>query len=375
MERRLVHPGSYLLLCLWLVSILVACGGPVQASQHTRAHPRLRHKGWAAWPAHYFAPYNNDAANQTDLATLARVSGARFFSLAFIESSKGKDCEASWNTRQPIGSWMRASIDDLRAQGGDVRVAFGGSFNSELAAVCHDLPTLEAQYQAVVDAYDLTHLDFDIEGKTLRNIQATVRRNQAIAALQKRAAQAGRTLTISYTLPVGITGLNASDLKLLRNAIQSGVQISMINLMVMDYYSKHAQGDQMGQNAIQAASSAFHQLQQLYPAQSARQLWEMLGLTPMIGVNDDTDEVFTLQDAQTVISFAEQQQIPMLAFWSMGRDRSCTGEQTAPHGCSGVDQQSYDYARAFAAFGSASPTPAAPALAGRSPNSAASRRP
>jgi chitinase len=349
MSRRSIHVWRLVALCLWGLSVLVVSGNPVSA--HGGGHRETRHTREVVWSAHYFAPYNNDAARETDLVALSQASGARFFTLAFIESSKGKNCQATWNTRQPIGSWMRASIDALRATGGDVRMAFGGSFNSELAVTCHSLPDLEAQYQAVIDTYNLTHIDFDIEGKTLRNTRATDRRNQAIAALQQRAAQAGRRLNVSYTLPVEVTGLSQSDLNLLRDAIQNGVQVSVVNLMTMDYYSKHAQGDQMGQNAITTANSVFRQLQQLYPAQSSSQLWSMIGLTPMIGVNDDTNEIFTMQDAQTVVSFARQQRIPQLAFWSMGRDRACTSEQTAPHGCSGVDQRPYNYAQAFAAFG------------------------
>ncbi len=246
---------------------------------------------------------------------------------------------------------MQASIAALRAAGGDVRVAFGGSSSSELAVVCHSLTDLEAQYQAVIQTYDLTHLDFDIEGKTLKDASATHRRNQALAALQKRDEQQGRWLNISYTLPVETTGLTVSSLNLLRDAIQNGVQIAAVNLMTMDYYSKNAPGDQMGQNAIAAAQSVVQQLQQIYPNRSADQLWSMLGLTPMIGVNDDTSEVFSLQDAQTVTTFAEQQHMPLLAFWSMGRDQPCAVNQTAPHGCSGVDQQPYDYTQAFATFG------------------------
>src|SRR5258707_4796265 len=232
---------------------------------------------------------------------------------------------------------MHASIEALRARGGDVRVDFGGSANGELAAGCKALPELEAQYQAVIDVYNLTHLDFDIEGKPLSNARANARRNQAIAALQQRAAQAGKQLNISYTLPVETTGLTWSGLNLLRDAARNGVQIGAVNLMTMDYFSKHAPGARMGLNAIAAAISVFHQFQQIYPAQSAGQIWGMLGLTPMIGVNDNPAEVFTLQDAQTVIGFARHQQMPLLAFWSLERDRACASDQTAPHRCSGVD--------------------------------------
>jgi chitinase len=307
------------------------------------------------WPVHSFVPYLNDASKQTNLVALAQASGVRFFTLAFIESSEGKTCQATWNTRQPVGSWMRDQIAALRAIGGDVRVAFGGSSDSELAATCTSLTDLVGRYQSVIDAYHLTHLDFDVEGKTLKDTAASKRRNRAIAVLQRRATQAGRQFSISYTLPVKITGFIQSSLDLLRDAVQDGVQISTVNLMVMDYYSQNAPGDQMGQNAISAAFSVFRQFQQLYRGRSAEQLWGMLGLTAMIGVNDNPAEIFTLQDAQRVVSFAEQRQLSLLAFWSLGRDRACGPGQSPPHGCSGVEQQPYDYAQVFTTFATSLP--------------------
>ncbi|HEX7734174.1 MAG TPA: chitinase [Ktedonobacteraceae bacterium] len=350
MDRRKMYVWRSIVLCFLGLSALVASGSLAFAHRGDEQR-KVEQMRRMRWPTRYFAPYSNDASSEIDLVALSRASGARFFTLAFVEGSKDKTCQATWNTRQPIGSWMRDNIAALRARGGDVRVAFGGSANSELATVCNTLPDLFAQYQATIDAYGLSHLDFDIEGQTLKNSQATRLRNRAIAALQRYAARAGRQLNISYTLPVETTGLGQSSLNLLRNAIQDGVRVDVVNLMIMDYYSKNAPGDQMGQNAITAAGSVFRQLQQLYPAKSADQLWGMLGLTPMIGVNDHTREIFTLRDAQLVNNFAERQQMALVSFWSIRRDRSCTTSQTAPHGCSGIDQQPYDYAQVFNAFG------------------------
>lgn len=350
MNRGKVHVWRTIVLCLLGLSALMA-SGRLALAQRGDGQGRIGHVGRVNWPARYFAPYSNDASSETDLVALSRASGARFFTLAFVEGSQDKTCQATWNTRQPIGSWMRGSIAALRAHGGDVRVAFGGSANSELAAVCDTLPDLFAQYQATVETYGLSHIDFDIEGQTLKNSQATHLRNQAIAALQRQAARAGRRLNVSYTLPVETTGLGQSSLHLLRDAIQTGVRVDVVNLMIMDYYSKNAPGDQMGQNAIAASSSVFSQLQQLYPAKSAEQLWGMLGLTPMIGVNDNPAETFTLRDAQLIDNFAERRQMALLSFWSIRRDRACADSQTAPHGCSGIDQQPYDYTQIFSAFG------------------------
>lgn len=323
-----------------------------------RSGPIFAHSRYAAWPGRYFAPYSLDRSGQFDLTALSQSTGTKFFTLAFMVTGQGRPCRASWNEKQPAGSWMRDTISKLQAAGGDVSVAFGGSAGVELALSCKTVSSLRNQYQAVIDAYHLTHLDFDIEGKTLADTGRNHLRNKAIAGLQVRAAAEGRPLSISYTLPVSVTGLTPVGLNLLRDASASGVTIGVVNLMTMDYHSRNAPGDQMGQNAIKAARSAFGQLRSLYPSRSAGQIWSMIGITPMMGVNADQQEIFTLRDAQAVLNFAEKQQIALLSFWNIQRDRSCTKGEVAPHHCSGVTQQPYQYDRAFAPFTLAGPAPA-----------------
>ncbi|MEO8972178.1 MAG: chitinase [Ktedonobacteraceae bacterium] len=311
------------------------------------AHAQMKQD---AWPTHYFAPYNFQPSTQTDLVALSRNTGTKFYTLAFIINSKGKTCDATWNAIQPIGSWMQSRIAALQGAGGDVSPSFGGAAGIEIADSCTTVKSLEAQYQSVVTAYHLTHLDFDIEGKTLSNTHGNDLRNKAIAALQQQATAHGQQLKISFTLPVNITGLPEKGIDLLKNAIQNGVKVSAVNIMTMDYYNKNAPGNQMGQNAIKAAMSFFKQLQLLYPSKSTSELWAMIGLTPMIGMNDDHKEIFTLRDAEMVLNFATAQNIALLSFWDVQRDHQCTNGKRPPNSCTGVKQQPYQYDQLFAYF-------------------------
>lgn len=339
-----MHTG--MMRFLNILALLLLSLGVVPA----RPGPVFAHHRYITWPGRYFAPYSLDRSGRLDLAALSQSAGTKFFTLAFIVTSKGRSCSASWNGKQPVGSWMQDTISKLQAAGGDVSVAFGGSAGTELAGSCNRVSDLQKQYQSVIDVYHLTHLDFDIEGKALADTGRNHLRNKAIAGLQARAAAEGSPLIISYTLPVNVTGLTTTGLNLLRDAIANGVTIGVVNLMTMDYHSKNAPGNQMGQNAIKAASSVFGQLRSLYPSRSAGQIWSMMGITPMIGVNDDHQEIFTLRDAQAVLDFAEKRQIALLSFWSTQRDRQCTKGETAPHHCTGITQQPYQFDSAFALF-------------------------
>ncbi len=51
----------------------------------------------------------------------------------------------------------------------------------------------------------------------------------------------------------------------------------------------------------------------------------MIGVTPMIGVNDVSTEIFTPADALSLASFAAQKNINLLSYWAMQRDQVGTG--------------------------------------------------
>ncbi len=285
----------------------------------------------STWPNQFFAPYV-DATNWPiyNFVSVAQTQGIKFFTLAFVVA--GPSNEPSWGGYQAYdvaggGQYdqqLQANVATLRSLGGDVMVSFGGAAGTELAQAITSVPALTSAYQKVIGTYQLTHVDFDIEGAAVADHASIDRRSQAIAALQQNAAAAGRTLQVWFTLPVLPTGLTSDGLYVLQSALKCGVQIAGVNVMTMDYgdgAAPNPQG-QMGTYAIQAATSLFNQLRTLYGSgPSDSQLWRMVGVTPMIGMNDQTDEVFTPQDAQQLVAFAQQKGIGRLSFWDLNRDQ------------------------------------------------------
>jgi chitinase len=231
-----------------------------------------------------------------------------------------------------------------------VIVSFGGAAGQELAQACSDASSLQAQYQAIINRYNVTHLDFDVEGGEQGDQTTYDRRNTALAALQ----QANPGLTISFTLPSATTGLESDSIGLLNNAVSHGVTFNIVNLMVMDYGGPDSQ---MGQEAINAANGLHGQLQQIFLNKSSSQLWSMVGLTPMIGKNDSSGEVFSLSNASQVLSFAQSNKIGELSFWAVSRDNGgCPGEtgNGSSDTCSGISQSNYAFLDTFEPFTSGS---------------------
>lgn len=292
-----------------------------------------------------FAPYVDTSLYPAyDLVDTAAKTGVKEFHLAFITSGGG--CAPLWGGVTDLaGDKVAAQIGALRAEGGDVRVSFGGAAGHELALNCATVDDLAAAYGKVIDQYRLTKVDFDIEGAALPDTVANARRAQAIARLQK--SHPG--LDVAFTLPVMPEGLTQPGVALLADARKNGVRIDAVNIMAMDYGPAYS-GD-MGLYAIQAATATQAQLKGVLGLSDAA-AWKAVAVTPMIGVNDVTSEVFTVADATQLVDFAAAQGIGRLAMWSSTRDKQCAAGAVghADATCSSILQQPLAFTRAFAAF-------------------------
>ncbi len=324
------------------------------------------------WPAAVFAPYV-DATGWPPFSIYetAQQEGFLHYVLAFIVNSGAQTCQAAWGGYDDyvIGDYMLDEINGVRQLNGDVMISFGGAANTPLAASCTNVTALQAEYQRVIDAYGLTHIDFDVEGAWVADAASIARRSQAIAALQQAAQDQGKTLEVWFTLPVLPNGLTSDGLNVLQSALDDGVDIAGVNIMAMDYGDNAAPDPdgKMGEYAIQAAQSTFQQLKTLYAnngiSKTDAELWRMIGITPMIGLNDVTTEVFYQQDAQEVLDFAQQQHIGLLSQWSANRDKQCDEgavDYVSPS-CSSILQTPFEFAHIFNAYtgdgGTPAPTP------------------
>ncbi|CAM5607601.1 Sugar hydrolase OS=Streptomyces tendae OX=1932 GN=GUR47_08450 PE=4 SV=1 [Streptomyces tendae] len=292
-----------------------------------------------------FAPYVDTSLYPAfDLLAHAGATGVKEYNLAFVTDGGG--CTPKWGGVTDLGGDAVANqIGALRAQGGDVRVSFGGASGSELGTTCTSADALAAAYGKVVDAYRLTKVDFDVEGGALPDTAANTRRAQAIAALQEEHPG----LDVSFTLPVMPEGLTQAGVDLLADAKKNGVDIDAVNIMAMDYGPAYSAD--MGTYAEQAATATQAQVKGVL-GRSDADAWKTVAVTPMIGVNDVASEVFTVDDAAQLVEFARSKGLGGLSMWSATRDKACPGgpKPSADATCSSVDQEPNAFAKALAAY-------------------------
>jgi hypothetical protein len=289
------------------------------------------------------APYVDLTNNQEPMLDSAISDGGlKAFTAAFVI---GSGCNAIWGDTLPVTNDPTVSADISRATsaGAQVIVSFGGAGGVELAQSCTDLTQLTAAYQSVIDTYHLTHIDFDVEGAAIADTASVNLRFQAIAALE--AANPG--LVVSVTIPVLPDGPDANGQAFLQAAKTDGATINLINIMTMDFYGTWDTNAEMGSYSTQAAQATLSFAQTIWPSDT----YANIGITPMIGQNDDPAEIFTEADAQTVVDFADSNGIGRLAFWSVDRDQPCAGSATGLPACSEISQSSLDFTKAFDAYG------------------------
>ncbi|WP_372663380.1 ricin-type beta-trefoil lectin domain protein [Amycolatopsis kentuckyensis] len=298
------------------------------------ATPSTAAAAGGAFPAHYAAPYLQISdADAGQLAADMNATGTKFYTLAFLTPQSG--CTPVWEANGTGVGSFKSQISALQAAGGNVIPSFGGAEGGELAQTCTNTAGLTAAYANVVNTYGTPRLDFDIEGGVLNDTASNQRRNSALAALQ----QQNPAVQVDYTLAVDPTGIPSNELDLLRDAKSKGVKVSVVNLMVMDFYD----GQPVLGDALSAARASASQLASLYGI-STSAAYAMMGLTPIAGRNDDGAQ-FSQSDAQQLETFAAQNGVAELSFWELQDYDRATG---------------YAYSRIFNAItgGTTTPPPA-----------------
>ncbi len=294
----------------------------------------------ANWPAKVFAPYMYiGSGDNFQITQCDDACGQKFYTIAFIIADEHNN--PAWDGRWPMSTNLYAGqINEIRKRGGDVIVSFGGGGGTELALVETNATALQAKYQSVIDSYQLTWLDFDIEGGAMQKTNINHLRNSVLANLQAK----NPGLIISYTLPVDPNGIPKSARLLLADAKAQGVKVYSANVMTMDYGRHFSKDKKMSDIAIASALKAREQCLTIDPA-------IQIGLTPMIGNNDVRGEVFTQTDAQELKAWADTQPwICSLSFWSCNRDNGKHTDKQDDNNASGIKQAPWDFMLIFKPF-------------------------
>jgi chitinase len=286
------------------------------------------------------------------LLDIAKNSGVKSFHLAFITAQNG--CQGTW-AGYPVSpdtnGYGVSVFKQLKEQGVSLTVAMGGLSGTYLAQACENTNDLYNAYDTVIQAYQPDVIDFDVENSMQTNNAQLDRMMQAIKLVQQNHPH----IKVSFTLPVMPYGLvSGMGDNVIKRAQINGLDDYLVNVMTMDYGPSFIEKT-MGDYAKEAATGTFNQLKALYPNQSDEVLWNRIGVTSMIGLNDTMPLNFSLNDVDTLKQFADEKQLGLLSFWSINRDAPCSNQyvnitctSANPQTKTANQTQEYEYSKRFA---------------------------
>lgn len=316
----------------------------------------------------WFAGYYDvtlETGEQLSRSPLGTATGGAV--LAFVVAAGDDDCTPTWGKAYTLDDaagrfQLDRRIERMHRDGRPLAISFGGAINTELASACSSVDELTAAYSTVMDRYGVDVMDLDIEGDHLTDAAATSRRADAVDRLQSQRRDAGDSLDVWLTLPVGPAGLTTEGIAQVDALLAAGVELSGVNAMTMDFGTDGSAPQ--SSVSIDALNATEAQLEAVWADQGLALpeggAWSLIGATPMIGQNDVRQEVFRVEDAETLNAFAQERGIARLSMWSLNRDRTCGSNypntRVVATSCSGVEQAGVLFADVLAAGYSGTPS-------------------
>jgi hypothetical protein len=320
-----------------MTGMLAACGGGGSSSnsgntgssgssmeslnaEQKAATPEAATSSLVFSPYFYSGDYNGATLNtavtgKSESLLKAMPSNLQAVTWAFATGSCGSE---NWNGVS-ASAFASANVKSFVSAGKKYLVSTGG-------AGANFTCSSDSNFEKFIKTYysaNMIGVDFDIE-----NTQSQTDVNNLV----ERVVNAQKTYpNLRYSFTVATDGGNEAQslgsygVMVMKAIKKYGLKNYTINLMTMDFANSGQEDPslcvmssnrlcEMGKSTIAAAESLHNYWKLPY---------SQIELTPMIGGNDSYDETFTIADSATISSFALQNKLAGIHFWSFERDRDC----------------------------------------------------
>jgi hypothetical protein len=221
-------------------------------------------------------------------------------------------------------TWAAENVPQLNSAGLNYVVSTGGEAGTFTCTSASGMESFIARYASP----HLVGIDIDIEGGQSESDIQNLVASAAGAQSQYPNLQFSFTLATLGASDGSYGGVNSLGNEVVEAVLGSGLKNYVINLMTMDFGSASSSvcvvvngACEMAQSAIQAVKNLEH----TYGIPASK-----IAVTPMIGLNDNTAETFTIGDVDTLTSYATSNGLAGLHFWSLDRDTPCSDDYASP---------------------------------------------
>ncbi len=273
------------------------------------------------------------------VATVMSATGVRQFTMAFMLSGGG--CNPMWDSSRPLtGGVDQQVINQIRANGGEIQISFGGWSGNKLGPNCSTPQALANAYQQVINAYSLKYIDIDIENTD--EFETEVVQDRILNAL-KIVKQNNPNIKTIITFGTSTTGPSYWGTRLINQSAALQANIDVFTIMPFDFGCT----GNMFTCTTGAAEGLKNALKTAY-GWSDDTAYRHMGISGMNGLSDQ-QELTSVQHWTDIKNWAQTRHLARLAFWSVNRDRPCPGGGVASN-CSGIAQNTWQFTQITAQF-------------------------
>jgi hypothetical protein len=270
--------------------------------------------------------------------TVMDATGAKSFTMAFMLSGGG--CTPRWDgSRALTGGADQQAINTIKSKGGSVQISFGGWSGNKLGPNCATPEAYAGAVQQVINALGPAAVDFDIEN-TDEYENSTVQ-DRILNGLKIVKAN-NPNVKVVVTFGTSTSGPAGAGTRLINRSRELGVPIDNYTIMPFDFGG----GSNMYQSTVNAAEGLKNALKSAFGWSDAT-AYAHMGISGMNGLSDQS-EVTSVATWTQIRDYANSHGLTRLAFWSVNRDRPCSGGLSET--CSGVSQNAWDFTRLTAGF-------------------------
>ena len=303
-----------------------------------------------------YAPFfDMGQINKFNLTKIRSSHGINTIIAAFLQHDASKDKPTH---EDPVGwSWAGQTIDHnpttyaqyqflnkFRNNGGKFIISFGGAngtpgWDSKYKFSVNQLTT---SFQYIINTYKPKGFDFDIEGSQQSDTAGNINLFKSMENIHK----SNPNLSISYTIAVDpITDkkiLNPNFEKSFTALLNTNFK-PIINSMAMDFATKV---DDMSVPIINSLKGIAERLTKeantAWDVSNIANAYKMLGVTPMLGMNDSGGEISDFNVMMKVAHFTSVNKLPLFSNWSLTRDNG-SGPNKGGFSASGMYQTPYEF--------------------------------
>jgi len=247
----------------------------------------------------FIAPYCMPGSDTMRAAIAAVKPYPINFTLAFWNNG-------NWDSGNPDSTL----ISDIRNNGGDICISFGGASgcenNQEPALLGGTVQQVMQRYLVPIKQYNCKYIDLDIEGGKESDTNSYQLRNSALVLVQQQVPN----LKISFTIAADQNGIYSQNM--LKDAIGKGIRIDTIRLMLMDFGSS--------MNLVSACISG---LQKSYSQLSSIGQFK-IGFIPLLLKDDQGINTYTLQNHKDILSQIKTNKmtyVQCFSYWELAIDQ------------------------------------------------------